>query len=146
MATHGLTLRPAAGSIDYVVGRLDAAGLPTDDVREKPARFYLAAVDGQVVGVGGLEPHGDAGLLRSVVVDPDERDRGLGGALVAALEAEAREAGVDTLYLLTDTAPDFFAGHGYTPIDRDAAPPAIQETSEFSELCGDAAVCMHKPI
>lgn len=146
MATGGLTLRPAAGSMGYLERLLEGEGLPTADLREDSNRFYLAEREGEHVGGGGLELYGDVGLLRSVAVEPEHRDRGLGGALVAALEAEARDAGVESLFLLTDTAAGFFEHHGYVRVDRDEAPAAIQDTREFAELCGGSAVCMRKSI
>lgn len=147
MAGARLTLRRADGeTIDYVERLLATADLPTDDVRAKPECFYVAERGDDRVGAGGLEVVGDAGLLRSVVIEPDERGLGLGTALCAALEAEAAEAGVDELYLLTETAPGFFADRGYDEVDRSSAPAGIQRTTEFAELCSESAVCMQKRL
>lgn len=147
MAEARLSLRQADGAaLDYVVGQLEAAGLPTADVREKPDRFYIAERAGDRVGAGGLEGFGEVGLLRSVVVEPDARGRGHGSAIVEVLEAEARAAGIETLYLLTETASEFFADRGYTAVDRETAPAAIKGTTEFSDLCSESAVCMRKGL
>lgn len=134
----------AAEDLDTVESLLERYGLPTADLRDGDATFYLAEVDGAVVGVGGLEVAGSAGLLRSVAVD--ERGQGHGSAICDRLEARAGEAGVETLYLLTETAAGFFEGRGYARVDRDAAPAAIQATTEFSALCGETAVCLRKRL
>ncbi len=140
-------IRPADGdALDYVERLLSRADLPTDDVRSGPGRFYVAAADGERVGVGGLEAHDDVGLLRSVVVEPSRRGEGYGAAIAERLEGEARSMDVDALHLLTTTAVDFFAAQGYDAIDRDAVPPAIRETTQFSELCPDSAVVMRKEL
>jgi amino-acid N-acetyltransferase len=115
-------------------------------LRAGPASFYLACADGECVGVGGIERHGRAALVRSVVVKADRRGEGYGRALVAALEDEARSRGATTAVLLTTTAADFFAECGYEEIPRAEAPAQLHETSEFRTLCPAAASCMHKPL
>lgn len=143
-------LGPAADGLAYVEGLLADAGLPTDDVRDKPECFSVAlaadGADNERVGCGGIEADGEVGLLRSVVVEPDRRGEGYGAALCAALERRARAEGIDSLYLLTTTAAEFFDAQGYERIERPAAPAAMQETTQFAELCPDSAVCMRKRV
>ncbi|MFB6352952.1 MAG: arsenic resistance N-acetyltransferase ArsN2 [Halobacteriales archaeon] len=120
--------------------------LPVADVGPHPEWFYIASVHGTRVGVGGLEPYDDVGLLRSVVVDASARGLGIGTALCDGLESIARTRGIDTIYLLTTTAADFFANRGYHPIDRSAAPATIQHTNQFADLCPSTATCMKKSL
>jgi amino-acid N-acetyltransferase len=141
MSSTTITLQQTA-DLDYVERLLDSNDLPTSDVREKPDSFYVALDGDDYVGIGGLEIYGEDGLLRSVVVEERVRGEGLGTALCDALEREAREQGVDTLYLLTTTAADFFASRGYAEIDRSDPPAAIRDTPEFDDLCPDTATCM----
>lgn len=143
---EAVTLEPADGRLGLVERLLGAADLPSADVRSAPAEFYLAFVDGEVVGVGGLEGAGSAGLLRSVAVREPARGNGVGTAICDGLEATAREDGTETLYLLTTTAADFFAARGYTAVDRSAAPAPVRETTQFAELCPASATCMRKPL
>jgi len=98
------------------------------------------------VGVGGLERDGSNALLRSVAVEPSVRGRGFGTALCDRLERKARSGDVETVYLLTTTATDFFASRGYVEVEREAAPAAIRETTEFTELCPSTATCMEKSL
>lgn len=147
MSDPSLTLREATtADVERIESLLAANDLPTADVRETSGRFFLAHDGGRVVGVGGLEVHGTVGLLRSVVVPEAERGAGYGATLCDTLEARARKAGVETLYLLTTTAADFFADRGYEEISRDAAPRTIRETTEFAELCPTSAVCLRKRL
>lgn len=137
-----LTLTPATGDdLEVVVDLLDAADLPTEDVRAADAEFYLAR-DGGVVGAAGLEPCGDDALLRSVVVAERHRGEGYGATLVEAVAERARDAGVERLYLLTTTAAAFFADRGFEALPRESVPEDVRATSEFRELCPDAATCM----
>lgn len=142
-----VTLEPAeAAELGYVERLLAANGLPADDVRTKPDCFHVGYRDCEPVGVGGIEPYGPDGLLRSVVIEPSARGDGLGTALCEALEASAAADGVRTLYLLTTTAVEFFGDRGYVEIDREAAPPAIRGTNEFTDLCPASATCMRKAL
>lgn len=147
MATWTVKLAPAGEeALRYVESLLKRSELPTEDVRDDHARFYVARADTGRIGVGGLEIQGKDALLRSVAVEPDRRGEGYGTAIVDALEAEAREAGVDRLTLLTTTASDFFEAHGYTEIDRAEAPDPIRATAEFADLCPTSATVMQKSL
>lgn len=125
-----------------VVALLAEAGLPTEEVGRWLPRYVVAEEAGRVVGVAGLEVHGSDGVLRSVVVEPERRGTGLGGRLAATVIASARQAGLRRLYLLTTTAQDYFPRHGFRPIDRTEASPAVRESVEFREACPDSAVAM----
>jgi amino-acid N-acetyltransferase len=147
MAPASLSLEPCDhSSIPTVERLLEANDLPSDDVADKPAVFYLARSSDESLGIGGIEQYGRDGLLRSVVIAESARGKGLGGALVHALEAEAARDGIERLFLLTTTAADFFAHQGYEEIDRDVAPAPIQATTQFDELCPSSATCMRKEL
>lgn len=139
-------LETADGQLEYVRNLLASNHLPADDVRSGPGEFYVATVDGTRVGCGGLEVYESDGLLRSVVVAEAHRGAGYGAAITDALESRARASGVETLYLLTTTAADFFAARGYEPMERSAVPDAIEDTTEFAEYCPSSAACLHKRV
>ncbi len=143
MSGATVTIRRATEStIGYVESLLEANGLPSRDVRSRPECFYVAYDGDETVGVGGIEGYGTDGLLRSVVVEPSARGVGFGTAMCDALEDEAHAEGVETLYLLTTTASEFFADRGYVEIERGDAPTTIRQTTEFSDLCPATATCM----
>lgn len=87
-------------------------GWPTlEDAREElrdrliPQNTYLAAIeDGQVLGFGGLLPQYDGHVfeLHPLAVREDQRGKGIGRAIVAALEEEAVKQGGLTLWLGAD--------------------------------------------
>jgi amino-acid N-acetyltransferase len=101
--------------------------------------------DKGVVAAVGLEIFGRRALLRSLVVDREMRGQGLGGTLTAAAEALASRSEIESIYLLTTSAEDFFRTRGYRIIARSEAPAEIQRTTQFSELCPSTAVLMVKP-
>ena len=134
------------GEAERVRAILVSEGLPADDVTPHLAHFITARRSGDVVGCVGLEPAGEDGLLRSLAVSAHLRGRGVGNALCDELERHAREIGITRLFLLTTTAEEFFRRRGFSRIERDEAPPAIQSTREFSTTCPASAVLMRKVI
>ena len=126
---------------------LGASGLPHDDIAPHLADFIVAKSDGALVGVVGLEVLGEVALLRSLAVRADQRRSGLGLALCNEILARARERGVKRLYLLTLTAADFFQRKfGFAPVERSAAPAAIQATHEFRSACPATAALLTKEL
>ena len=141
-----IEIRPAcSGDLASARVHLEAAGLPVADLSVDQLAF-VAEVDGRFAGAIGLESFGKVGLLRSLVVSADARADGIGRQLVAALEALAREQGVEALWLLTIDAEPYFDRLGYRVMERTAAPAAIQSTEEFSGLCPGDAVLMRKSL
>jgi amino-acid N-acetyltransferase len=143
------TLIGAASPTDLpaVIRLLDASGLPHRDVTAALLAHYLLARRGDaLLGVVGLEPLGTVGLLRSLAVAEPGRGRGLGVELAGALERHARDLGIAELYLLTTTAERFFGKLGYRAIPREDAPPLVQGTTEYRELCSSTSVCMVKTL
>lgn len=125
---------------------LERSGLPTSDLESARPQFAVIHQDGEVVAAGALQRFGAAALLRSVVVAQERRGRGLGRSVVSELERLARAAEINQLILLTQTAADFFARHGYRAIERRSAPADMQASEEFRSLCPGSAVCMAKSL
>lgn len=121
---------------------LDEADLPAAGVEEHLDSFIVARDEGALVGCVGMEVYGDVGLLRSLVVRPSTRGSGVGRLLVEALFERAREKGLDSLYLLTTTADDYFSRFGFEAIAREDADPRLQASEEFRGACPDSAICM----
>ena len=131
-----------------IVKLLSQAKLPAQDLTlEKLKHFLVAkAKDGSVMGTIGVELYQDVGLLRSLVVHPSYRGKGLGKRLTREVESFAQEKSIKTLFLLTTTAAEFFPKLGYQVIQRDRAPMSIAKTEEFKTLCPVSAVCLFKNL
>ena len=121
---------------------LAASHLPTAGVPPTLADFLVAELDGRLVGAIGLERYGEAGLLRSAVVEPSAQGTGLGQRLVHELLAHATARGVREIYLLTTTAEHFFPRFGFERMDRGEVPAAVQASVEFREACPASATVM----
>ena len=84
-----------------------------EDVQE----FYVAEVDGAVVGCGALHVlWEDLAEVRTLAVDKEFRGRGIGDLLLRRLLQQARHLGVSRVFCLTFEVA-FFSRHGFTEID-----------------------------
>ena len=118
----GLTIRDAqpddSAAIAELLGQL---GYPTDvhavegrlqRLRIVGDRVVVADVDGMVTGLAHLqvgptiEYDRPAAKLAALIVDESHRGEGIGRALVAAIEDEARLRGCELLYLTTSERRD----------------------------------------
>ncbi len=90
-----------AGPSYKAVGEAEAEA---DSFLDNPERFALAAVKaGALLGwIGGVRGYSHALELHPLVVDAPWRGRGVGRALVAALEARSASEGFLTIHLGTD--------------------------------------------
>ncbi|HEU5135323.1 MAG TPA: arsenic resistance N-acetyltransferase ArsN2 [Steroidobacteraceae bacterium] len=126
---------------------LEAAQLPTADLTpDHCERFFYQGPPDAPTGLVGLELFGDVALLRSLVVRPTVRAAGLGSALLRHAEGFARSTEVNTVYLLTTTAEEFFTRRGYVRTARESAPPAIRTTREFAGICPASSAFMSKTL
>jgi len=125
---------------------LRANHLPADDCREQASIFCAIYYAGELIAAGGLEPAGEYALLRSVVVRADHRGEGLARAITEHLLRRAEAEGRAAVYLLTETAADYFTSLGFTAIDRGEVPLPITRTRQFSSLCPDSASCLFQSL
>ena len=123
---------------DLLVG----ANLTIEGLMAVPTTLVVARDQRRVVGAGAIETHGPDALLRSLVVSPEVRAAGIGSGIVSELERHAATARVDGIYLLTDTAEDFFARRGYRRIGRADAPEEVRNSVEWAVACGESAIPM----
>lgn len=131
---------------DSVFELLAEAKLDFSDLKQPNIRLFRFEENGQTIGVGGLEIFDDLALLRSVALKPALHGKGLGKEIVAQIEKTARNSEIKSLYLLTNTAPDFFSSIGYQQIDRKDFAEPLKQTAQFAGLCPVSAVCMKKAL
>lgn len=125
---------------------LRSVGLPCDDLTLDKHVLIGYYEDNKLIGTGALELYGKHALLRSLAVKDTLRGRMLGSRITDELISLAHENKVEKIYLLTETARLFFKRKGFTDIARENAPEAVRESSEFSSVCSEEAVCMEKTL
>jgi len=127
---------------DDVAALLRAAALLLDGAQEHIADFVLAERDGALVGCAAVEHYGDTGLLRSVAVAPSERGKGTGAALVGRCLTDAKRDGLQSVVLLTTTAPRYFPRFGFHTVERASVPELVRDSVEFRAVCCASAAVM----
>jgi amino-acid N-acetyltransferase len=97
---------------------------------EAVQEFWVAELDGEVVGCGALHVlWADLGEVRTVAVAPSMTGRGIGHAIVDRLLRVARDLQLQRLFVLTFET-DFFARHGFNEIE---GTPVTAEV--YEEMC-----------
>jgi putative acetyltransferase len=114
--------------------------LSADEVADGRGVFLVAYIDAQPVGCGAVRRiEEDVGEIKRMYVRPAVRGRGIGRAVLAALEAEARRLGMRRLLLETGCrqaeALALYRRVGYSPI------PAFGEYAD-----SPLSVCMAKDL
>lgn len=133
----------AAEKTDHaaIVVLLQEADLPPDGIELHMENFLIIrhpeAVAGPefIIGSVGLEVYGESALLRSLAVHSDFQGMGLGSRLVIRIIKVAKERGINRLFLLTDTAEEFFKKRGFIIVKRDKVPDDMKQSIEFTKLC-----------
>lgn len=147
LLNHPISLRQA-GASDWpaVQALLQAHKLPTEGAQAHLSTYLLATSHGEIVGCAGAEVYGNVALLRSVAVAPGLQKQGIGRLLVERLMLEARSRDIGALYLLTVTAPEYFAQYGFKRMKIEDAPQALKASAEFQGACPACAALMTLPL
>ncbi len=138
---------PTPEQLPAIVTLLADSGLPSEDIFEQDlSLFRIVGSDDNLDAVGGLERCGATALIRSIATAASMRGHGIAGQLVDALETLAVAEGLESLYLLTESAEGYFESKGYGPIDRSDVPASVRSSRQFSALCPDSATVMCKRL
>jgi len=129
----------AAQDLIAIRALLQRSGLPTSDLDSARPDFMLIRENDCVIAAGALQRFGSSALLRSVVVAPEHRERGLGRAMVSELERLARTAHVNQFVLLTQKRRGILRAPGLSRYRAEQGAPrgAIERGVPFAvpELC-----------
>ena len=131
-----------ATDVPAILTLLIEAGLPQEGLTDHLATTLVARQGNDVVGSVALEVYSDKALLRSVAVAAQLRSKGLGTRLVDAALQMARQQQLTHVYLLTETATDFFLRYGFHTISRGNVAAAVQQSVEFTHVCPESATVM----
>ena len=122
--------------VDHYAGRvLLSKELVT--LYEAVQEFWVAELDGEVVGCGALHVlWEDLGEIRTVAIASHAAGRGIGHAVVSRLVEVGRELGLARLFVLTFEV-EFFARHGFLKID---GTPVTQQVYDEMRRSADVGV------
>lgn len=128
--------------INQLLGQAD---LPLVDSHEFTDNFFVAHnQDEEVLGAIGLEIYGSFGLLRSMVVNPGFRNKGIAAGLVDKILETSAKLGLHEVYLLTNTAEKYFERKGFEYVSREGCPYEIRQSREFSSICPVSSFLMSR--
>jgi amino-acid N-acetyltransferase len=135
-----------AANVSLLIRQHVASGalLPRDPdfIAEHALDFLVATVDGRVVGCVHLDEYSPSlAEVRSIAVDASYQGRGIGVALVDAIEALARAREYRTLFAVSNN-DTFFRSRGYLPRE---IPELSRERSEVTRFKGVYAKDLHCP-
>ncbi len=126
---------------------LSAEWLPPFQIAEFLQTFWVLERDGQVLGGAGLEVYGEAGFIRSVVVDHSLRGTRQGERLVRRALDEAKARGVKRMYLFTGSAAGFFSRFGFELCTMDDFEPSVRQSWQFIAMSQRPEIAMYvKPM
>jgi len=102
----------------------------------------------EVVACVAMELYDEAGLLRALATAPERRGEGLGWMLADAALGRARNRGCRRVYLITESASDFFAEKfGFRAVQLSMVDAAVAESTVFRTASSSAtAMVLDLPI
>lgn len=131
-----------AESFEAFRSLLKASGLPADDLDFKKDLLVGYYEGDELVGTGGLEVYGPYALVRSLSVKMGIRGKAVGSTITEYLLTEAKQRKLKGVYLLTETARDFFLKRGFSDVARTDVPEEVKRSQEFSKVCPQSAAVM----
>jgi GNAT superfamily N-acetyltransferase len=116
-----------ASSIAEEIGRI------SEYYGERKGSFWVAVVEGSIVGMFGLEPSGTSAMeLRRMYVSPDRRRQGIAGKMLQYAEDHCRANTIRQLDLSTSEiqsdALSFYQKSGYELVGEEVAEAANNKT------------------
>jgi len=132
--------------LESIEALLQETDLTTDGISDYFQNYLVLKSGHSLFGVCGLEIYGTDGLLRSLAITPKFQKKGLGSTILEVMLDKARLLNIHTMYLLTNTAEDFYLKHGFMTIYREETPESIQISQEFAHLCPISSKVMKKEL
>lgn len=112
----------------------------------KESFFLIAKEQDEIIGTVGLEVYESVSLLRSLAVHPKYHGKGVGRALTREILYHAKAIQNTEIYLLTETAKEFFTQFDFKIITNDLVNPLVKESSQFKGTCPDTATIMRRTV
>ncbi len=130
-AIRGATSEDVAAIVE-LIRPLETAGVlvkrPRDRLEQEIHRFFVAELDGIVIGCCALYPYpeGNTAEFACLATHPGYREAtgadNIGNLLLRRAETEARRQGLGSLFLLTTQARDWFRENGFADAGVDELP------------------------
>ncbi len=137
------TIRHAEpNDIEQIKSLLQTNDLPVVGVVQHWQNFLVADQQDCILGTLGVHYDGKKALLRSFVVNDSQRNSGIGKALLQRMLLEMQSRGIKDVFLLTETATNYFIREGFTEICRDEIPQILLKESGLDQECPCSSRCL----
>jgi amino-acid N-acetyltransferase len=132
----------AATSVDIpgiisLIEPLEADGIlvrrDRDLLAQEIKRFWVLEYQGEIIGSVALYPFTEEGSaeLACLAINPDHRNYGRGDSLLRHVEYQARQRGINRLFLLSTRTGQWFEERGFQETGVDQLPQRKQELYNF---------------
>jgi amino-acid N-acetyltransferase len=147
-------IRPArahdvAGIIELITP-LEEQGIlvrrPRELLESEVNYFTVIERDGMIVSCAALYPFENKGELACLVTHPDYREKNRGELLLDAIEAQARQQGLKSLFVLTTHTTHWFAERGFQPVELEDLPLARQSAYNYQRNSKLLEKHLEKPL
>ena len=122
--------------------------MPSEELQAEIAagvEFWGVEEDGELVGVMGIQPVEDVELIRHAYVAPAWQGRGVGGALMAHLEARVSRQLLVGTWATAAWAIRFYERHGFVAVPRERIAPLLRRYWSIPERQVETSVVLAKP-
>ena len=122
--------------------------MPMSELEDEIAagvEFWGYENDGELVGVMGIQDVGDVDLIRHAYVLPGLQGRGIGGALLTQIMADAERPLLVGTWAAAEWAIRFYERHGFDPVGRERSAELLRAYWDIPERQIETSVVLAKP-
>jgi GNAT superfamily N-acetyltransferase len=122
--------------------------MPAQELDEEIAAgvaFWGCEVEGELVGVMGIQPVGNVDLIRHAYVAPGSQQHGVGGALLDQLAGSATRRMLVGTWAAADWAIRFYERHGFELVSPELKTRLLQTYWAIPERQIETSVVLAKP-
>jgi len=132
--------------INYFANKGDMLPRSLSEIYENIRDYFVARQDERVIACAALHiSWSDLAEIRSVAVDEESQDLGIGARLIEACLQEAKKLGIPTVFCLTNK-PGFFEKLDFSQVDKMELPRKIwsecYHCPKFPD-CDEVALTLH---
>ena len=122
--------------------------MPMDELAAEIAacvEFWGWEEDDELLGIMGIQPVRDVSLIRHAYVAPAAQGRGIGGALLAELEARGDRQLLVGTWAAASWAIGFYRGRGFVDVGPERTAELLREYWSIPERQIETSVVLAKP-
>lgn len=122
--------------------------MPRDELDREIAagvEFWGYELDGELVGIMGIQPVGDVELIRHAYVSPARQRHGIGGALLQQLTSSLTRPILVGTWAAADWAISFYRRHGFEHVGPERTAELLRAYWTIPERQIETSVVLARP-